>query len=110
MVLNAPAMDPLIRQDGLDKVTCEFSVESPVPPEQAELAADRTLAASLADETGGQLLEPSQASLLTELLKQENEPALRERQVGLWDTWPLLAVMLAAVTGEWLLRKRAGLA
>lgn len=110
LVLNAPAMDALIRQDGLDKVTCEFSVESPVPPEQAELAADRSLAASLADETGGQLLEASQASLLTELLKQENEQVRRERQVGLWDTWPLLAVMLAAVTAEWLLRKRAGLA
>jgi len=110
VVLDAPEIEPLLRQEGLDKVACEFSVESPVPVEQAELAADRTLAAALADETGGQLLDPSQVSLLADLLKPQAEQAVRERQIRLWDTWPLLLLMLAAVTGEWILRKRSGLA
>jgi len=88
-----------------------------VPDRDMELdqpAAEPTFLAALADitgEAGGQGLAPEELPDLLEQLKsrtQEFEEEIRQLQT-LWDTWPMLLLLVGLLGSEWYLRKRWGL-
>lgn len=79
-----------------------------------ETRADADLMRQLAQRSGGALLMPAEAARLAELLQASGTfvPQVRERvqERKLWHMAWLLAVVLALLTAEWLLRKRSGMA
>ena len=107
--LDAPAARALLELDKQTTVKTEFSVDSVIPAELFELAADRGRLSHLAGETGGVVVEPARAGDVMDVLSPGRESRVERRQYSLWDSWPLLALLVLAATGEWLLRKKAGL-
>jgi len=108
--LDAPAARALMEAENVSSVQALFSVDPSTPTEQIELAADRSLLSRLADETGGVVVEPPRAA---EVMAALGAPVLvrpDRREITLWDSWPLLTLLIVTVTCEWLLRKKVGLA
>lgn len=91
-------------------VTTEIHVEPAGGPELAELSAHRGLADQLAGSTNARVLAADEASDLGELFGPGNRVVVVEDRYPLWYSWPLLLVALLAATGEWAIRKKAGLA
>ena len=55
------------------------------------------------------VVHPADAIELLDSLGAPTRHIREERNERLWDTWPLLAVCLALVSFEWILRKKVGL-
>ncbi len=91
-------------------VTTEIHVEPAGGRELAELSAYRVLADQLAESTGARVLAPDEASDLGDIFGPGNRVVVVEDRYPLWYSWPLLLVALLAATGEWAIRKKAGLA
>ncbi|HUU59935.1 MAG TPA: hypothetical protein VMZ50_10345 [Phycisphaerae bacterium] len=108
--VDGPPVKDILAAEGVKKVATEFSVEGAVPAEQTELWANRGLLGRLASLTGGAVAEPSRALELLEVLGPGALLRTERKQYVLWDNWWYLAVILALVTAEWLLRKKVGLA
>jgi len=109
--LAGDAVAEILEAEGTAKtVETGFTVDPAASGEQVELAADRVLAGQVAGGSGGLSVEPARVERVLEALglgDQTQKPKLS--QWDLWDSWPLLGVLLALVTGEWLIRKRIGL-
>ena len=76
--------------------------------ELVELSADWSLPSSLAALSGGKVTGPASRDLLDAFGTGSRE--VREtRYVTLWDSWPLLILMISAACFEWILRKKVGL-
>ncbi|MBE3100110.1 MAG: hypothetical protein IMZ44_23560 [Planctomycetes bacterium] len=108
--LDAPAAKPVLAEENVATVATEFSVESSTPVEQAELAPDRGLLTRLAALTGGAVADATHADRILASLGKPTEVQIERREYVLWDSWPLLVLMVLAATAEWLLRKKVGLA
>ena len=108
--LDAPAAKAVLAAENAAKVTTEFSVEPSASAEQAELASDRGLMTRLAGLTGGGVSDPTHADRILSSLGKPTEVQRESREYVLWDSWPLLIVMILVATVEWLLRKKVGLA
>lgn len=108
--LDCPAAADILKPDKIEKVASEFVVAETATAEQVELAPDRAAMAQLAALTGGRAVEAARAAELTGSLGRGAEVHRQEYQYILWDSWPLLAAILALATAEWLLRKKAHLA
>lgn len=111
-VLEAPDAQSLLEREGVEEVATDFTVDPSAPAEQIDLAADATLLAALADLTPAGRVLPIDAiadlpDALPEGLYVSREPPAEQ---ALWASWPVLGALLAALTLEWVLRKRAGLA
>jgi len=110
VVLNAPPADPILRRQNAEAVATEFSVDPATPAEQAELTPDRGLLSRLAGLTGGTVTDPARAERALEGLGPVTEVEIERREYVLWDSVPMLLLIVALATGEWLLRKKVGLA
>ena len=111
VVLAGQAVKQILAVEGAaEGVEAGFTVGASASDEQVELAADPVLAAQVARASGGLSVEPAQIDRVLKALGvgQSVEPPKRA-QWDLWDSWPLLLVLLAMVTAEWLIRKRIGL-
>ena len=77
--------------------------------EVAELTADRSVPTMIANLSGGSVSGlPDAGEGLCRF--GEGSRSVEERQETLlWDSWPLLMMMVAVVSAEWVLRKRGGL-
>jgi len=75
-----------------------------------ELSADRGLLSHLAAVSGGKTVDPWQAADVLEALGEGKLEHTQSLQTTLWDKWPLLAMIVALVSVEWLIRKKVGLA
>jgi hypothetical protein len=94
-----------------DTVMTHFRVDEAVSTEQKQLASDPTALEMLSRRSGGRMFYPQQADGLAEVFGEgvaKTPPDVRES--SLWDTWPVLILILALATVEWVVRKRAGLA
>jgi len=107
--LDAPAAKPLLAAENIEKVASEFFVEQAVPSEQIELSADRGLLERLATLTHGIVVDPPRASDLLAALGAPTLTHSERREWALWDSWPLLVMIVVLAGAEWLLRKRARL-
>ena len=57
--------------------------------------------------SGGKFYTPLDAeSLLKDLPQPSKVPLDTDPPIPLWNTWPVLALFLALITMEWVLRKR----
>jgi hypothetical protein len=75
-----------------------------------ELSADTALLGRLASLSGGVVLQPDEADQLIDALGPRTLTRRQRRELRVWDSWPLLTLILAAVSAEWIIRKRKGLA
>ncbi|MCX5683665.1 MAG: hypothetical protein NT049_08275, partial [Planctomycetota bacterium] len=110
MELDAQAVKPILAAESASKVATEFSVEPSASAEQAELAPDRGMLTRLAGLTGGGVTDPTHADRILGSLGKPTEVQREPREYVLWDSWPLMIVMIMIATVEWLLRKKVGLA
>ena len=108
--LDAPVAQPILDADNVKAVSLEFSVDLATPAEQAELSPDRGLLSRLATLTGGKVAAPSRADRVLEALGPVTEVQIERQEYPVWDSVPLLVLIILTATAEWLLRKKVGLA
>jgi len=108
--LEAGEAEPILAAEKVKKVVTEFSVDPVVGAEQVELSADRGLLRRLANVTGGVVLDPHQAARVADALGEKSLQRREPRELRLWDSWPLLILIVILASCEWILRKRVGLA
>jgi hypothetical protein len=80
------------------------------PVELGDLALDADLLRRATTLAGGRVVSPAEANTLAQAFGTGTKVLEERRETTLWDNWPLLTLLLAALTAEWLLRRRAGLA
>ncbi len=108
--MDAPAAKELLGADA-EPVRVEISVAPSAPAEQVDLAANRHLLNRLAElSDGGGVFPAYKARRVLERLPAGTIRERHEKEFRLWDSWLLLGLFCAAVTAEWILRKKAGLA
>ena len=108
--LDAAVAKPILAADKVDAVATRFSVDVATPVEQVELAPDRGLLGRLAELTGGTAVGPSRALDACESLGPGSLVYQQPDEFVLWDSWHLLVLIVALATGEWVTRKKVGLA
>jgi hypothetical protein len=87
----------------------DFLVVAP-PGEFERTEMDLAELERAASETNGKLYTVSTAhSLLNDLPAGRQVPIESLEPIVLWNKWPLLALFLVLIVGEWVLRKRRGL-
>jgi von Willebrand factor type A domain len=86
--------------------TASFRVDAPVNEfERIEMNGPELLRA--AESTGGKFYTPLVAdALVKDLPKPSKVPLDTDPPIPLWNTWPMLALFLALLTLEWVIRKR----
>ncbi len=94
---------------GTAGVESQFSVTAAADGETVELAADNGLMNSVAALTAGKTLAPAELDSLPGRLGPARVTKVERRQVDLWNSWPLLLLIVALLTAEWVLRKRVRL-
>ena len=85
-------------------------VFDPLADEFREVVADRELLASLAERTGGEMLDEGDLDRFVRSLRDRDLPRSRVELVPLWHRWPVLLAVLGLLLAEWTLRRRGGLA
>jgi hypothetical protein len=94
-----------------DKVETHFTQLSTLNPvELGDLSLDADLLRRATTLAGGRVVTASEAATLSQAFGTGTKVLEERRETTLWDNWPLLALLLAALTAEWLLRRKAGLA
>ena len=90
--------------------TTDFDVKPP-QTEMANLQVDAAAMQQAAKVTEGHYYTYKNASqLIDDLPSGRQVPVETLPPVPLWNRWPVLALFLGLVVGEWLLRKRKGMA
>ena len=95
--------------DGALRATALVRVMAPPSQELGPTAADYDQLAALAEASGGVLLQEEEAGRLIDLLQPLSNGRVIESDTPLVHTWWWFLAVLALLTIEWLLRKRAGL-
>jgi len=108
--LEAPAAKSILASEGADKVATEFFVEPALPQEQIELSANRGLLERIATLTNGRVADVAHAAEALAALGEAAKVIPDRRQWSLWNSWPLLVLIVALAGAEWFIRKRARLA
>jgi len=80
------------------------------PVELGDLAVDLDLLRRATTLAGGRVVGPADAASLAQAFGTGTKVLAERRETTLWDNWPLLMMLLTALTTEWLLRRKAGLA
>jgi hypothetical protein len=94
-----------------DKVETHFTQLATLNPvELGDLSLDADLLRRATTLAGGRVVTASEAATLSQAFGTGTKVLEERRETTLWDNWPLLALLLAALTAEWLLRRKAGLA
>ncbi len=83
---------------------------NPLADEFEELTVRREWLESLADRTGGDVVSSNSLATFAESLPTRTAPKMETWSTPLWHRGPVLAVIITLLLGEWLLRRRQGLA
>ena len=87
------------------EANCEFLVERP-PGEFDRLTLNEALLRKVAERTGGQYFDAVSAKKLPEVLKSTGKVKVESVEYVFAESWLPFVVALAALAGEWVLRKR----
>jgi hypothetical protein len=97
--------------DGEEIVSSPYSFYvKPFTPETLPRPADNELLESLAEATGGRFLEPDEVGDVLSALEVPSKDHEEVSFASLWNTFPVLLILIALLTGEWVLRKIQNLA
>ena len=104
-------VERLLREEGGGgEVTTGFRVvgaRSPV--ELSETTLNRPLLETIAELSGGRVVEPKELGDLAGMILTGDETRWELRETTLWDHWLLLILLGGMLTAEWVLRRGAGL-
>lgn len=90
-------------------VESTFTVAAPQGTETADVTAEPAFLESLAHASGGRLFHLDQLDELPKAFPGFAAMSSQPVERPLWDRWPLLAMLITLLSGEWLLRRRFGL-
>jgi len=108
--LDAPDVAPILAADGAAGAFAEFAVDDVAPDEKLELSANAALLGRLAALSGGEVLaEADAAQHLGDVFGPARLTTRQRREIRLWDSWPLLTLIIALACTDWVLRKRNAL-
>jgi hypothetical protein len=83
-------------------------VYAPMADEFRSLTPDRELLKRIAADTGGQVIELSDAASLPKLLANLNVPIKEIVTEPLWHSPWVFALILGLLAAEWIIRRKAG--
>jgi hypothetical protein len=86
-----------------------FSVLPPESKEMIDLEMNYPLLEEVARNSGGKVFTPLEIEELEHLLVTHGVPHVEHHESKLWQWWGILALVVALLTVEWVLRKMAGL-
>ncbi|MFO7897771.1 MAG: hypothetical protein R6V58_01785 [Planctomycetota bacterium] len=102
--------DQILAAEGAGKVDWEVMVLPERTSELIDLSADRRVPERAARLTGGAVTRPAAAAGLIERFGPGTREVLEPRPYLVWNSWPLLLIMVVLATNEWIVRKKVGLA
>jgi len=87
----------------------DLLVQSPATAEMQSLAQNVSLLEQIAQQTGGAYLDEANRDKLSDLLRPKQSGQIEESRWPLWQSFPWFIAVVALLSLEWFLRKRAGL-
>ncbi|HUS46574.1 MAG TPA: hypothetical protein VM098_00530, partial [Phycisphaerae bacterium] len=109
--LHSQAVSDILAKEGTQNVVAtRFRVAEKMYDEQKYLASDPATAEDLARASRGKVVRPHEVPAIADGFGEGMEVRTDHRQSSLWDSWPMLAMIVVAATAEWVIRKRVGLA
>jgi len=90
-------------------VQTELIVRPQVSAELADVSCNRTLLKQLAEQSGGELIEPWDVARITQLLQPVDQPQQKLLERSLWDHWLLIVLFCTLLMAEWIVRRINGL-
>ena len=111
VALSGPGVDSLVAADGQGPVSQGITVSAGSNPvELADLTVDPGLAGRLAALSGGKAVGLTDAATIADLFGPGTRIVVEQKETSLWDNWIILLAAVAALTAEWILRRRHALA
>jgi hypothetical protein len=108
--LRGKEADRLSAEDGNAAVSAGFRVVgSRGPVELAETTLNLGLLETVADLSGGRVVEADQAGELTGLFLKEGDAKRELRETPLWDNALVLGLFALLLSVEWVMRRGGGL-
>jgi uncharacterized membrane protein len=111
--VTGPTVVKATAVDASDKVVGESEdgwAPNGAADEFKRLEPNRALLESIAATTGGEVLEASALEDFAERLPTMEAPEMRTWSRSLWHTPPVFLMVLGCFAGEWILRRRSGMA
>lgn len=90
-------------------IQTELLVRKQVSAELADVSCNRTLLKQLAEQSGGEMIEPWDAARITQLLLPQEQTQTRLQERSLWDHWALVILFCTLLMTEWAVRRINGL-
>ena len=90
------------------KLATDLIVAEPTR-ERAQPGVDRELLRSLADLSGGAVVEPGNIATITERLADRTVETRRQIDDDIWDTWPVLGLLVGLYCVDIAIRRLSGL-
>lgn len=84
-------------------------VYDPTAEELRQLNVDRELLTSIAERTGGEVIELANLSAFVETLAEREAPIKQTSIVPIWHNWIVLLIAIGLLAGEWGLRRWKGM-
>lgn len=109
--ISGPDAEKLLAKDGQKTVSQKITVSAASNAiELGDITADPAMAARLAGLTGGLITHLTDTQKILPLFGPGTKEIQERRETTLWDNWLLLTLAVAALTAEWILRRRTALA
>jgi hypothetical protein len=110
ILLTGKKAEKLFQEDGARKVDTNFRVVGSMSPvELSETTLNRPLLETIAELSGGRVVEAGETGQLAGLFLTGDETREELRETRLWDHWLLLILFCGLLTTEWVIRRGSGL-
>ena len=103
------AVESAVVPEGQLKARTQFKVAARESAERTLLSINEDLLRQVSTASGGQYFREEQCDELVASIKGLSDGRIEERDTVLWQEWPWFAAIVALLTLEWILRKRAGM-
>lgn len=109
--LDSPAAQKIFAGSNVGKIESRFVIKKP-EVQSAELintTADRVGLRKLTAMSGGTMVEADGRFEVVDYFAEGTKRYIEQKRFSLWDSWPMLILMIGLVATEWVLRKKGGL-
>lgn len=109
--ISGPDAERLLAKAGLKSVDQKITVSTGRNAlELGDVTADRGMASRISGLTGGIVTGLNDVDRLLTMFGPGTKEVDERKETSLWDNWILLGLAIAALTAEWILRRRSALA